>query len=218
MFMFPEPPPLDYYITDISSSYSADGIFYHGRAAAGHKHIAKQLKPIKRTLRDPIAPPQELDSRTLSRILQKEKGGYVNPCGKDDGMVYDILKWMPKWKRKGREKFSFSTFPRSQQYELSHIRETQSKKSGKCKTTETKREEKEEEEIKTDKEPCDFLEPPIWWKGETGKPRALPVGNIDDYTFERAADRDHADMKISEKLHMDHPKKYIPGVIHRIKV
>lgn len=71
---------------------------------------------------------------------------------------------------------------------------------------------------RTDDEPCDLLQPPIWWKDKSRKSSKFPVGNINDYAFEKLKDFDHENMKLSEKLDMDHPKKYMPGVIHQIQV
>ncbi|OAD52143.1 Eukaryotic translation initiation factor 3 subunit I [Eufriesea mexicana] len=172
---FPEPPPLDYYITDISPTFVADGIFYHGKPTATHKYVANQLKPIKRTVFDPSAPIAELDSRTLERWLAKEKERYVAPPEKDDGIVYQTLSIMPRWK---------------------HDQKAQKRW--------------------TSVEPCALLKPPIWWKGKTKKSDGVSVANINDYSYMKLKDQDE-DVKLSEKLHMDHPKKYTPGMIYRLK-
>lgn len=66
-------------------------------------------------------------------------------------------------------------------------------------------------------EPCGLLKPPVWWKGKTKKPEGISVANINDYTYTKLTDQDK-DVKLSELLHMDHPKKYTPGMIHRLKV
>lgn len=63
-----------------------------------------------------------------------------------------------------------------------------------------------------------MLQPPIWWKDKSRKSSKFPVGDINDYAFEKLKDFDHENMKLSEKRNTDHPKKYIPGAFHRIQV
>ncbi|XP_054012833.1 uncharacterized protein LOC128894846 [Hylaeus anthracinus] len=215
MFMFPEPPPIDYYVTDVSQSYLTDGIFHHGKPSPTHKYVAKQLKPIKRTLSDPVAPIQELDSRTLNRWIEKEKGGYVAPCGQDDGLIYQTLSMMPQWKRDRRNPV-LSIFPRSPQYELDYIRKMRLKDFQKRRVIAVECPRKEETTKKEDEE-CGLLKPPFWWKDKTAKPRGSPVGNIDDYKFEKLRESSEQEGKISERLRLNHPRKYIPGAIHRMK-
>ncbi|KAF3422097.1 hypothetical protein E2986_12997, partial [Frieseomelitta varia] len=105
------PPPADHYITDVSPTFLSDGIFYHGEPASCHKCVAKQLRPIKRTANvrvivaaDPLAPMKELDSNTLNRWLEKEKEMYVDCPTKDDGVVFQTLSNMPKWKSEYQQK------------------------------------------------------------------------------------------------------------------
>lgn len=44
------------------------------------------------------------------------------------------------------------------------------------------------------------------------------MGDINDYAIEKLKETDAEERKISERLEMDHPRKYIPGAIHRLKV
>lgn len=71
-----------------------------------------------------------------------------------------------------------------------------------------------------DEEPCNLLKVPFWWKDKTEKPSGIPppVGNINDYAYEKFDKNLLQDVKISEKLEIDHPSKYIPGAIHRLQV
>lgn len=73
---------------------------------------------------------------------------------------------------------------------------------------------------RNDEEPCQLLEIPFWWKDKTEKPSGIPppIGNINDYGYEKFDKSLVQDVKISEKLEMDHPSKYIPGAIHRLQV
>ncbi|XP_043523627.1 uncharacterized protein LOC122535837 [Frieseomelitta varia] len=210
MFMFPEPPPADHYITDVSPTFLSDGIFYHGEPASCHKCVAKQLRPIKRTVSDPLAPMKELDSNTLNRWLEKEKEMYVDCPTKDDGVVFQTLSNMPKWKSEyqQKQKSVFSMFPRSRQYELWHVRERRLKDLEKQKAPVVPRVEKEER-LETDDEPCGLLKPPFWWRDKSRKPSELPVGNINDYVYEKLK------FNHEEKLDIDHSSNYIPDVIRR---
>ncbi|PBC26880.1 hypothetical protein APICC_01057 [Apis cerana cerana] len=76
-----------------------------------------------------------------------------------------------------------------------------------------------EETVKKDEEPCNLLKVPFWWKDKTEKPSGIPppVGNINDYAYEKFDKNLLQDVKISEKLEIDHPSKYIPGAIHRLQ-
>ncbi|XP_076623115.1 uncharacterized protein LOC143342779 [Colletes latitarsis] len=132
-------------------------------------------------------------------------------------MVYETLKLMPKWKRDRHTSHSspFSIFPRSPQYELWYIRDKRLKEFAKRKVT-TVECPKREETTKTN-DACGLLKPPFWWKDKTTRLRSFPVGNIDDYRFEKLKESVQDTGKISERLRLDHPKKYIPGAIHRIK-
>ncbi|XP_033178192.1 uncharacterized protein LOC105681118 [Bombus impatiens] len=168
---------------------------------------------------DPVAPIQELDTHALDRYLEKEKEGYVDSPIKDNGIVFQTLSTMPKWKSdyQQKQKPVFSIFPRSRQYELWYTRERRLKYLEKQKAAIVpcgKRIEK----LETDDEPCDLLQPPIWWKDKSRKSSKFPVGDINDYAFEKLKDFDHENMELSEKLDMDYPKKYIPDVIHQIQV
>ncbi|KOC67043.1 hypothetical protein WH47_11696 [Habropoda laboriosa] len=112
---------------------------------------------------------------------------------------------------------AFSIFPRSPQYELWYIRNERLKNAEKYRG-EIVECPKKEETLDTDDEPCGLLKPPIWWKDkETRKPSSLTVANINDYALEKLKDFGQHDVKLSEKLHMDHPRKYIPGVIRRLQ-
>ncbi|CAL7935556.1 unnamed protein product [Xylocopa violacea] len=166
----------------------------------------------------PLAPIQELDSRTLDRQLAKEKELYVDFPQKDDGDVFKTLIAMPKWRRdyQRSKKSLFSIFPRSQQYELCHIRDKRLKDLENRRRIAIERAEEEEKRELSD-EPCDSRKPSSLWKDKPEKPSSLPLGNINDYAFEKFRDFDLQDAKLSEKLQMDHPKKYIPGVIHRLE-
>ncbi|XP_076669741.1 uncharacterized protein LOC143369545 [Andrena cerasifolii] len=218
MFMFPEPPPLDYYITDIAPTYLSDGVFHHGNPAPTHKYIGKQLSPIKRTLSDAPAPIQQLDPRTLERWLDQENTGYLKPSGKDNGMVFETLRWMPKPKHRqgNRDKFPPSIFPRSPQYELWYIRERRSRGFAIPEDVTVECSRKEETPKKND-EPCGLLKPPFWWQGDAGRTKSLAVGDINDYGIEKLKESDPEERKLSERLEMDDPRKYIPGAIHRSK-
>ncbi|CAK9829218.1 hypothetical protein ANTRET_LOCUS6596 [Anthophora retusa] len=219
MFMIPEPPPLDYYLTSISPTFIADAVFYHGKAPSTHKYIAKQLKPIKRTVFDPLAPVQEVDARRLNRWLEREKEGYVAAAGKDNGIICQTLSMMPAQKRDWRsEKSVCSIFPRSPQYELWYILNERLKNFERYNVNVVECPKKEKTPDSIDDEPCGLLKPPIWWKDKGRRePSSLPVANINDYSYEKPKDFGQHDVKLSEKLHVDHPKKYIPGVIHRLQ-
>ncbi|XP_060811356.1 uncharacterized protein LOC132904683 [Bombus pascuorum] len=169
---------------------------------------------------DPVAPIQELDTRALDRYLEKEKEGYVDSPIKDNGVVFQTLSTMPKWKSDYQEKQKsvFSIFPRSRQYELWYTRERRLKYLEKQKAAIVPCGKRNSTTNRTDDEPCDLLQPPIWWKDKSKKSSKFPVGDINDYAFEKLKDLDHENMKFSENLDMDHPKNYIPGVIHRIQV
>ncbi|XP_028524363.2 uncharacterized protein LOC108001612 [Apis cerana] len=220
MFMFPEPPPLDYYLTDVSPTLKSDGIFYHGKPSMSHKCVAKHLKPIKRTILDPLAPIQEVNPRVLQEWVNKDKM-YVDHPTKDDGLVFRTLCFLPKseliYHRK--QKPLFSVFPRSVQYELWYIREKQMKELEKQKAPIIPCNTQKEETVKKDEEPCNLLKVPFWWKDKTEKPSGIPppVGNINDYAYEKFDKNLLQDVKISEKLEIDHPSKYIPGAIHRLQ-
>ncbi|XP_017764877.1 PREDICTED: uncharacterized protein LOC108554194 [Eufriesea mexicana] len=165
---------------------------------------------------DPSAPIAELDSRTLERWLAKEKERYVAPPEKDDGIVYQTLSIMPRWKHDQKaQKPVCLIFPRSLQYELWYIRNRRLKDFEKYKGTSVECTEREEK-LETSVEPCALLKPPIWWKGKTKKSDGVSVANINDYSYMKLKDQDE-DVKLSEKLHMDHPKKYTPGMIYRLK-
>lgn len=71
-----------------------------------------------------------------------------------------------------------------------------------------------------DEEPCNLLKTPFWWEDKTEKPSGIlpPVGNINDYSYEKFDKSKEQDVKISERLEIDHPSKYIPGAIHRSQV
>ncbi|XP_015429817.1 PREDICTED: uncharacterized protein LOC107186469 [Dufourea novaeangliae] len=203
MFMFPEPPPIDYYITDVSATYLSDGVFHHGRPAPTHKYVAKQLKPIKRTLSDPIAPVEELDPRVLNQCIKKEKEGFVDPPGRGDRTVFEMLSLMA----------FFSVFPRSPQYELHGIRGRRLKNVEKLNTTMVECPEKEEiSKTSTYDHPCHFLRQPFWWGGEAERCRKLSTGTINEPAHEKLNESEQKSRKNIEKLQMEHPRKYIPGV------
>ncbi|XP_033306706.1 uncharacterized protein LOC117209137 [Bombus bifarius] len=166
---------------------------------------------------DPVAPIQGLDTRALDRYLEKEKEGYVDSPIKDNGIVFQTLSTMPKWKSdyQQKQKSVFSIFPRSRQYELWYTRERRLKYLEKQKAAIVPCGKRNSTTNRTDDEPCDLLQPPIWWKDKSRKSSKFPVGDINDYAFEKLKDFDHENMKLSEKLDMDHPK--IPDVIHQIQ-
>ncbi|XP_033350200.1 uncharacterized protein LOC117233750 [Bombus vosnesenskii] len=168
---------------------------------------------------DPVAPIQELDTRALDRYLEKEKEGYVDSPIKDNGIVFQTLSTMPKWKSdyQQKQKSVFSIFPRSRQYELWYTRERRLKYLEEQKAAIVPCGKRNSTTNRTDDEPCDLLQPPIWWKDKSRKSSKFPVGDINDYAFEKLKDFDHENMKLSEKLDMDHPKIYIPDVIHQIQ-
>nr|XP_031828393.1 uncharacterized protein LOC116425174 isoform X1 [Nomia melanderi] len=218
MFMFPEPPPIGYYIADVSPSCLSDGIFHRGKPAATHKHVAKQLRPIKRSLSDPVAPVQDIDPRVLGQWIKRENEGLVDPPGLDNGTVFETLSLMPKHVHQSSKHISSSIFPRSQQFELWHIRDRRSRNARKLMATMTECPVKHETgKSATNGEACDYLTPPFWWGGETARSAGFPVGDINEYAYEKFKESEKDDGKISEMLRMDHPKKYIPGVIHRMK-
>ncbi|KAF3422096.1 hypothetical protein E2986_01378 [Frieseomelitta varia] len=103
-------------------------------------------------------------------------------------------------------------FPRSRQYELWHVRERRLKDLEKQKAPVVPRVEKEERldiRNRTDDEPCGLLKPPFWWRDKSRKPSELPVGNINDYVYEKLK------FNHEEKLDIDHSSNYIPDVIRR---
>lgn len=71
-----------------------------------------------------------------------------------------------------------------------------------------------------DEEPCSLIKVPFWYKDKTERPSGIPppVGDINDYSYEKFDKTVEQDVKLSEKLDIDHPGKYIPGAIHRLQV
>ncbi|XP_076248657.1 uncharacterized protein LOC143188335 [Calliopsis andreniformis] len=111
----------------------------------------------------------------------------------------------------------YSIFPRSPQYELWYIQDQRHRGILKHNVT-TRERSRKEEKTKTDEEPCHLLRAPFWWQEHDGEPKKLPMGNINDYAFKKLKESQHDERKISERLAIDHPKKYMPGVIHRLTV
>ncbi|XP_026673092.1 uncharacterized protein LOC108629396 [Ceratina calcarata] len=169
---------------------------------------------------DPLAPIRELDPCSLERSLAKEKELYVACPTKDDGLVFRTLCLLPKPDRdyqQARKRSLFSIFPRSPQHELWYIRDRRwknfLKRSGPIVDCTKKEEVQKVDDDDDDDEPCGFLKA----RHKFEKPKSLPLGNINDYTVEKLQESSQHDAKLSEKLNMDHPKKYIPGVIHRME-
>lgn len=217
---FPEPPPLDYYVTDVSPTIKSDGIFHHGKPSMSHKCVAKQLRPIKRKITDPLAPIQEVNPRVLQEWVDKDKI-YVDHPTKDDGVVFQTLCFLPRSKLiyDRKQKPLFSVFPRSVQYELWYMREKQMKELEKRRAPVTPCATQKEETVEKDEEPCSLIKVPFWYKDKTERPSGIPppVGDINDYSYEKFDKTVEQDVKLSEKLDIDHPGKYIPGAIHRLQ-
>ncbi|XP_078041876.1 uncharacterized protein LOC144472553 [Augochlora pura] len=176
---------------------------------------------------DPVAPPRNLDPRLLDRSINLETEGFVDPPGADDGKVFETLSLMPRITgvRQSASQPSCSIFPRSQQYELWQIRDRRIKDGKKFTESSAAMVETVEctegEEIDksaTNGEACGYFKPPFWWGGETARSGGLPVGDIDDYAYEKLQEPEQDNRKISEKLQLDHPMKYMPGSIHRSQV
>ncbi|XP_076650223.1 uncharacterized protein LOC143357540 [Halictus rubicundus] len=113
---------------------------------------------------------------------------------------------------------SSSIFPRSKQYELWYIRDRRRKDAEKLIATMVESQETEEiDKTATNGVACDYFTPPFWWGGETARSKTLPVGDINEYAYKKLQESQQDSRKISERLQMDHPKKYMPGVIHQMK-
>ncbi|XP_076286220.1 uncharacterized protein LOC143211941 isoform X2 [Lasioglossum baleicum] len=151
--------------------------------------------------------------------MNREKEGFVDPPGADDGKVFETLNLMPKSKTaRDASQCSSAFFPRSKQYELWYIRDRRRKDGGELTATMEELQKTEKiDKIATNGEACGYLKPPFWWGEETTRSKSLPVGDIDEYAYKKLQESQQDSRKISERLQMDHPKKYIPGVIHRIK-
>ncbi|KAK2581912.1 hypothetical protein KPH14_002368 [Odynerus spinipes] len=187
MFMFPEPPPIDYVLEEVSPSFLSDGIFLHGKPGPSHKCVAKQLRPIKRRISDPVAPQSELDPRSLDSSAEKQRSWYAE--SRDAFLIYELVSrlnqqtFVHKKRRDG-----FSIFPRSRQYEYEYIQRRRLENIPKENFVDVSRcraKEEKNETIRTDDEPCYILKPPFWWKDESKKKVKLPIGSIDDYAFNR---------------------------------
>ncbi|KAF7378639.1 hypothetical protein HZH66_015426 [Vespula vulgaris] len=189
MFMYPEPPPIDYVLEDVSLTLLSDGIFLYGKPGPTHKYIGKQLRPIKRKITDPVAPPTELDPRTLNVLAEKEGSWYAQ--SKDAFLIYEISSFIKQLKYSNRDDISpVSLFPRSKKYEYQYIKEKRledvPKETFFDKFQCGVKDEKKEDISKPDEEPCYILKPPFWWKDKSRKQLKLPIGYINDYAYDRS--------------------------------
>ncbi|XP_047370060.1 uncharacterized protein LOC124957252 [Vespa velutina] len=193
MFMYPEPPPIDYVFEDVSLTFLSDGIFLHGEPGPSHKCMGKQLRPIKRKITDPVAPPTELDSRTLNAFAEKEGSWYAQL--KDAFLIHKFSSFIKRLKYSNQDDNigPVSPFPRSKKYEYQYIKEKRLENVPKeifldkfqCGAKEGK---KKNRILKSDEEqPCYILKPPFWWKDKGDKKELkLPVGYINDYAYDQA--------------------------------
>lgn len=139
---------------------------------------------------DPVAPPTELDPRTLNVLAEKEGSWYAQ--SKDAFLIYEISSFIKQLKYSNRDDISpVSLFPRSKKYEYKYIKEKRLEDVPKETFFDKfqcgmKDERKEDIISKPDEEPCYILKPPFWWKDKSRKQLKLPVGYINDYAYDRS--------------------------------
>ncbi|KAK2581913.1 hypothetical protein KPH14_002368 [Odynerus spinipes] len=168
MFMFPEPPPIDYVLEEVSPSFLSDGIFLHGKPGPSHKCVAKQLRPIKRRIsRRSCIKSEEVYKMRVRLSIGRLMTSLFNGCACSTSRRID----------KSYRQYEYEYIQRRR---LENIPKENFVDVSRCRAKEEKN-----ETIRTDDEPCYILKPPFWWKDESKKKVKLPIGSIDDYAFNR---------------------------------